>query len=174
MPCSCNGLFNGKFINRIIFPSPLFMIVVYFNESEIFYLTNGTGLFSLDIDINIIDEYFDDKSSYYTRMFYEYRTNSLFVCSKTKISIFNTSLELIGEVDFGIDNPIGIEVYNERLFIILKNGLLRVLNDKYSTIYSFKTQCESIDSFAIDRFENIAVLCENIFLYNLNGTLLNV
>jgi hypothetical protein len=66
-----------------------------------------------------------------------------------------------------------MEVYNERLFIIFKNGLINVLNDQYSTIYSFKTLCDPIDSFSFDRFENIAVLCKNIFLNHLNGTLLN-
>jgi hypothetical protein len=90
--------------------------------------------------------------------------------------VFDQSLKFLKSISTLPYVPIDIDVFNDLAYVSTTKATILILqNEKIAGNFSILTPC-TIGSSIIDKFGNIAVLCNRnmIYVYSLNGTYLGV
>ena len=177
---------NWSILNQsYFFLEPQAMLSVDFSNTKILYVANLNGIYSLDINLNVLKTFqFYQNFQYYNQYYqnypsYQYGTNAIYYNNITDhilfavaggIIFFSPDLEFLSFYYIANSAITGITGYKGLIFVSAAGSIWVLKNETIS--YTFQSLCSQIKKLESDQFGYIAVVCKTntIYLYFTNGT----
>ncbi len=145
------------------------------NIDNEFYFTGNGGVRKRDKYMNLTKEY----SQYCNcrAILYNKTSDLIYVADiiQLRILILNRNLTVVSTISTTGYTPIGLAVYDNKLYVGTVSGSILVFQDGI-IIKNFTTPCTSISKISIDEYGYMLVLCASpsyVYLFHTNGTYLN-
>ncbi len=165
--------FNLK--NSVVLAQPKTIISINNSNNSELIITTIRSVNKFNTNMNQTQQYYDDGARY-EGIYYNKTGDYFLVCSDKNNRIDVLTRDGLNPLKNIIvpNSPFQIIEYNNTLYVTSTLGRIMILKDEAFNS-GIQTVCSSIDSFAINKHGEIAVLCSSdVYVYSTNGTYLGV